>query len=250
MAEMHLDGPKGLGDALYLRAVALHLLERGTLVTVYSRWPDVFADLPINVKPRDDKRDFVAGLRHVTYPMPCALPEGATSQFDGCCWLAGIREPVEFKLGWRVRNSEKLQRIKDAARGRPILVYQSSRVPKNHEQHAMRPRREAFNAFLHDKRKQYFRVRLGHPPYIEDDPHAPRDLDLYGKTSIHEALDIGTIGGLFFGEHGFVPMMGEALGKRCVFMFARAAQSVQRIRNFMPERMIHKKDLGMGIFDD
>lgn len=253
MAEMHLDSPKGLGDALYLRAVVLHLLERGHQVTVYSRWPAVFADLPISVGPRDEKRDAVVGLRHVTFPMGHALPDGATSQFDACCRFAGLTEPVALRMNWRARNPERLRQIQAAARGRPILVYQSSRVPKNPEQQALRPRREAFNAFLHGKGKQYFRIRLGHPPYIEDDPDAPRDLDLYGRTSIHEAFDIGTIGDLFFGEHGFVPMMGEALDKPCTFMFSRESQrstEFPRLRNFNAARMIHNKHRGAGVFDD
>lgn len=44
---IRLNAPKGLGDAIHVRAVVIHLLRQGELVTVFTRWPEVFADLDI-----------------------------------------------------------------------------------------------------------------------------------------------------------------------------------------------------------
>lgn len=251
-AEIALDSPRGLGDAVQLRAVVMHLLERGHAVTAYSQWPDVFTDLTgVTVLPIGEPRDHSA-TRHFQYPLAAPL-NGASSQFEAACHAAGISEPVDLRLGWAPRQTKLVRHVRLMAAKRPILFYQPSRVTPGPEQQAMRPRREAFNEFVRSRAGKYFRVRLGQAPYIDNDPQAPFDLDLFGRTSIHDAFDLGAIGDLFFGEHSFIPMLGEALDKRFVVMFSRESQGSKtfpRVRNFNPARMIHKKHLGTGVFDD
>lgn len=245
---IHLNASKGLGDALYLRAVALHLLRRGELLTLYSKWPDAFADLAVTVLPRSEceGRD---DLRNVLYSLSRDDPHGK-SNFEAACEKAGIAEPVDLRLDWTVKNPDLIERITEQAAGRKIFVYQPLKFARNNEQRLLRPQREPYNRFIANHR-EHFRIRLGEPPYVDADRSAPCEMDLLGNSTIHDAFDIGTIGDLFFGESCFIPMLGEASGKRFAIMFTRQAlKSDGRIRNVTPARLFHRKELGEAVYDE
>lgn len=241
-----LKSPKGLGDALYLRAIALHMLERGQSPVIHTLWPDAFSDLPITVKPISEEERSIQGA---FYCLHCRIPEPrAMDQFEMCCAQAGLVDPVDFKMGWKVRDTPLTREIKRI--GKPILVYQPPKHAKNEEQELVSPRREAFNAFLDDSK--YFRVRIGSPKHVDAKCDAPFDLDLVGKTSIHDAFDIGALGDVFFGEPSFLLVMAEAMDKPVTCMFTRRAQNSGHWRacNATAERIFHKRHLITTVYDE
>jgi hypothetical protein len=77
-------------------------------------------------------------------------------------------------------------------------------------------------------------------------------LDLFGKTSIADTFDVCTIGDLFFGEVCFLtPTIADAMGKPYICMFSkRASVSNQWTRLITPQRLFHRKDLGVAIYDE
>lgn len=240
-----LDAPKGLGDAIYLRAVALHFLERGEQVTVFTPWSDVFSDLRVTVRPRSERLD--PTTRRVAFP-PLPTP-GGVDEFRARCAYAGIAEEVRLRLGWKIKDVGLVDRVRRAARGRPILVFHSIRVVHNAVQDLLTPRREAFNRYLAG-RSDCFRVRLGHPPFVIDDPDAPRDVDLYGETSIHGEFDVASVADEFFSQPSSVNCLGEAVGKRVTCMFSRrAAESDSWARYFTPERVFYDQRLATAVYD-
>jgi len=243
---IHVKGSKGLGDAIYVRAAVLHWLERDEEVTVYTQWPAVFDDLPVTVCPLPNIDP--PEMRYVACSVGTDL--GEMTKFTASCHKAGIEEPVDLRLGWTVRNQALVDEVLRKAGGRPILVYQALKVAKNDDQRLLRPARGIYNRYVHD-RADHFRVRLGQPLYTEDDPLSPRDLDLYGKASITDAFDLGAVGDLWFGESCYVPMLGEAAGKRYAIMFTRRAlNSAGRLRNMNPRRLFHRVDLGTAVYDE
>lgn len=243
-----LNASRGLGDAIYLRAAALHMLDRGEQVAVYTQWPTVFSDLPVDVRPLTE-REGETDLRHVANSLNGHDPQGR-SNFAACCANAGIAEPVELRAKWTVRNHALLERIQQLAAGRPIFVYQPRKRAQNAEQKLIRPETAPYNAFI-GQHSEYFRVRLGQTPFVEFDRSAACEIDLLDKTSISDAFDIGTIGNFFFGESCFIPMLGEANSRRYAVMFTRRAlNSEGRMRFMTPERLFHKRQLGEAVYDE
>lgn len=244
-----LTTSKGLGDAIYLRAVVLHLLERhpDEDIIVYSVWNDVFADLPVKVKSLSDK---IGDVRAVAYRGSLPLPCDEDDEFTVRCKAAGITEPVDLKLGWKVKNHDLLYRIRRDAAGRQIFIYQPFKLITSLAMELMRPRRESFHRFLVDH-SDYYRIKLGHPPFVEADVEMPCELDLFGKGFIFDTFDVCTIGDLFFGETCFLIQMAETLDRKFVCMFgSRALAADHWISDFTPKRVFHKKHLGTAIDDD
>lgn len=245
---INITAPKGLGDSILLRAVVLHLLDRGEELTVFTRWRDLFADLPVSVLPLS-KRNEQSDLRAVTYSNRAELPAGKTG-FEARCTIAGITEPVELQLRWKVRSPSLLDRIKLEAAGRPIFIYQPLKRAENEQQKALRPLREGYHSYL-SSRDDCFRIKLGHPPSVEDDMDMPCELDLYGKAFIFDTFDICTIGDEFFGEPCFIIHAAEALDRKVTCMFSRRAlASHSWVRLINPQRVFHKMHLATAIGDD
>ncbi len=132
-----------------------------------------------------------------------------------------------------------------------MFVYQHPKLATNVEQEDMRPRAESFARIL-DQYRDYYRVRVGHPDWVRADKHAPCDLDLFGKISVTDAIDIGTVGDLFYGEPSFITILAEAMDKPFVVMFSSRAKTSRYIRarnlNFL--RAVHKRHLGVAVYDE
>jgi hypothetical protein len=235
----------GLGDAIHLRAAVLHLMRRGP-VKVFTPFPQVFADLQVTIAGQIEG-DGHEGLLHFAGKLQRTED---ISNFAAACRRAGLGDDIPLRLGWSVKNPRLVSDILDAAGGRPIFIYQPRKVARNPSQELIKPQREAYNAFI-ARYADHFRIRLGQPPYVEDDRSAPCELDLFGRTSIPDALDIATVGDFFFGESCYVPMMGEAMDKNYAIMFTRRAlNSTDRVANMKPSRLFHKKHLATAVFDE
>lgn len=241
-----LNASKGLGDALYLRAIVLHLLGKGEKLEVFTGWPDIFSDLPVTVKPYSA----ATGDEDWHHAKPCLHCRIVTDMdsFSMACQQAGISEPVELRVDWKVRNPAIVARVKREAGARKILVYQPLKKAVNQNQELARPQQDAFLNAL-DARADYFRVKLGHPNL---DNAGACELDLFGKTSVTDAIDIATAADLFFGEPCYLFILAQALKKPSVVMFSgRGADSGRhRITNFSPARLFPKPDLTTAIYDD
>jgi hypothetical protein len=234
-----------LGDAIHLRAAVLHLMQRDT-VKVFTPFPQVFADLPVVLAGHADG-DGHDGLLHFAGKLQ--RTENCTN-FTAACRRAGIMDDIPLQLAWAVKNHQLVSEVRDAARGRAIFIYQPRKVARNEAQELIRPEREAYNDFI-VQHSGHFRIRLGQPPYVEDDRTAPCELDLFGKTSIPEAFDIATVGDFFFGESCYVPMIGEAMDKKFAIMFTRRAlTSNDRVANMTPQRLFHRKHFATAVYDE
>lgn len=243
-----LDAGKGLGDAIYLRAIVLHLLKGREPLTVFTTWPDVFLDLPITIRPLSEAEAQKESTRHASTSGHVRCDEGM-DEFKMRCLSAGIREPVELTMRWKVRNSALTKRIKRAAGDRKIFIYQPLKATHNHEQELLRPRREDFIKLI-EAHSDYFRVKLGHPPFVPEDSKAPCELDMFGRGFIYDTFDVCTLGDLFFGEPCFIPHAGEAMDRKFIVMFSqRALDSENWVRNITPERLFHKKHLATAVYD-
>ena len=248
-----LNAPKGLGDAIYMRAIALHLLGRGEAVKVYTWWPDVFSDMPVSIVGANDYTND-DDLHHAMACLHCRVPAiRALDRFRLTCLQAQVLEPVELRLGWKVRNQELVDDIKRRADGKRIMLYQPRKVSKDGDQELTRASRAPFKTFV-NRQKKAFRVKTGHPLFIQNDDDLNCELDLVGKTTISDLFDIAAVSDFIFGEAAcFLPNLAESLDKPFTCMFSRrglAAVSRKRVWGIRPEFMIHKKNLATVIYDD
>lgn len=248
-----LNAPTGLGDAIYVRAIVLHLLAKGERVTVLSRWPAVFSDLPVTVNSERqmDVRAPESDVRHVTACLHCQIPAiMALDKFSLACLQAGIVEPVALKMDWKPRNPVLLSRIAADAAGRDIVLYQPLRRAGNLAEQTLRPMADAYRGLIAE-RQGSFRIRVGHPNFTED-VDMPCELDLIGRIAVEDALDIATVADEIIGENCYLPVVAQALGKPFVCMFSKRGLSspFNKVRGVTPERSFHPPHLGRAVFDE
>ena len=85
-----IRGGMGIGDALYVQAVARYLVNRGETLEVCTAWPDVF-------RPIRDKVLFAPFSRHnIQYLAHYSLRKGRpeTTQFEDCCIQGGMQHSI------------------------------------------------------------------------------------------------------------------------------------------------------------
>lgn len=250
--DVKLASPKGLGDAIYLRAIALHLIENGLTVQVFTPWPVVFKGLPVSTVPVDTMTH-ADDVRHAMACYHCRNPAVmAMDQFTRLCLQAGLGRTVDLRINWTTVNHELVEQVTAAAAGKPILLYQPEKASGNPDEKLLRPRRDAFERFIADQ-TDYFRVRIGHPRYTLDQD-LPREIDLYGKTSIRDVFDLAAHCDRIFGEAAcYLPILAQALDKPFTAMFSRRgmdAQHRKRVWAIRPGLVFHKTNLATAVFDD
>lgn len=257
---INLVAPKGLGDAIYLRAVAEHLLSQGKQLKLWTRWRDIFSDLPVDIatdkemadlenkkdKPEHHKLNAVTACLHCRVPYIMGL-----DKFTLACLQAGIEEPIELKINWHTADYNLISTIKEKANGKPIMVYQPLRKGRTPDDEVMRPKQEAFTAFINSK-TDYFKIKLGHFDYLNDSRNLACDLNFIDKTTPAEALDIVSIADLVVGENCYLPIVAQAMDRKFVLMMARAAAQSERpkVHGVLPHRMVQKPHLGKVIWDE
>lgn len=247
---IRINSPRGLGDAIHLRAIVRHLLSIGHEVTVFTRWPEMFGDLPVTVHAADEAIEY-RDLISARACFQCRVPQvREMSQFANACLQAGIDQPIDLDIGWAVRNAPLLKDITGRAAGRPILVFQPLKHVSNSNEELLRPDNDAFRALIGSHR-DHFKVRVGHPRFVDDDHALPGDLDLVGKTSVTDAIDLVTICDLVCCEPSFLGIAAQAFDKKVICLFSSRAlrSTVIKVAGVTPARVFHKPHLSTAVYD-
>lgn len=249
---VELIAPKGLGDAIYLRAIVFYLLGLKEQVTVYTPWPMVFDDLPVTVRSMREM-DEAKDLRPVAYSRKGSGPvlDLSLDQFRRGCLRAGFPDFIGLQMFWKVRNKALLKDIRNKAKGRKIFIYQPVKLSNNPYQEVLRPDVKAFNGFV-DKHKDYFRIKIGSLAYLAaDSAKAPCDLDLIGQTSVHDVFDLASIADAIFCEPCFLVVLAEAMDKPFTCMFARKGleSDMDTVSDITPARIFNKPHLATAVYD-
>lgn len=249
-AVIRLNAPKGLGDAICLRAVALHIARKAEAVEVFTPWPEVFEGMPktVRVRPQSEIDDDNL-LRHVA-PCSCHIEHvRALDQFTNARERAGVPD-AEFDIGWTVRNRALAADVRRRAGDRRVVIYQPIKRANTPDQALLRPHPEAFNRLLREQ--DAYLVRIGHPGFVENDPKAPCDLDLFGRTTVSEAFDLVAAADGVVTEPCFLSLLAQALDRSLTCMFSRRALASenQRVSNIRPQRIFHKQALCTAVWDE
>lgn len=247
---LRINAPRGLGDAIHVRAVCLHLLSKGENLCVFTRWPEVFSGLAIDVRAEDEQAGH-RDLRSVRACFQCQIPYiRDLSQFRNACMQAGVFEPIELNIGWKIRNSALLKGIMRHAGRRPIMCYQPLKVANNADDDERRPSPDVFRRMVNDC-ADYFRIRLGHPKFTPSDETLECELDLLGKVSVADAIDVVTAASLVCSEASYLGILAQAFKKKFTCLFARRGleSTSLRVAGVTPQRIFHAPELCTAVID-
>jgi len=242
-----IRGGTGLGDALYVQSVARHIIRtRGDRLRVCTDWPDVFKPLGDKVSIAPFTRLGITYLAHYSQRKPLTH----TDQFEDCCQAAGIMEPVDFRLDWVLEDYALVDRIQ--ARGKPIVLVQLPRAPMG--------RTDGFGAeLLPDCRRiqhaidmigdRATKVLIGHGKALFS--FFGIDIDLSGKTSVSQVLDLASVASGFLGYVSFFVPLAESFDKPGLFVWSRRGLKSGQpyVKNITPEKILHRQS-SRAVIDD
>jgi hypothetical protein len=232
-----IRGGSGLGDALYVQAVARHIVMRGEHLEVCTAWPDVFKPLSGKISIAPFSRQNIDYLAH--YSQRKMLTE--TNQFQDCCNAAGIQEPVDFKLDWKLEGKVLQARVREA--GKPIVVVQMPRAPMG--------RTDGFcSEILPDCKRIQRAIDLigANVTIVQVGSGIPLfafrgiDFDLSNRTTISQLLDIASIASGFLGYVSCAVPMAESFSRPGLFVWSRRGlnSGAPYARAITPKKILHR----------
>lgn len=227
-----MRGGYGLGDAIYQRPIAEYLVSQGKEITVCTAYPEVFEGAGVSTAPFSRERINV--LAH--YSMRRALK---TTQFQDMCDSAKVPR-IELRFEWKVKNGHLLHEVIAKAQGRKVVLVHGGREPFGRKDGLgleLIPRREAFSEALKGF-SDCFRVRIGNAAQYELDV----DLDLQGKTSVSDLIDLGKVCDAVVGQVSFVAPLSEVFDKPFLAVWAEKGLRSGRevIRQITPAKILSK----------
>lgn len=239
----------GLGDALYLQAVARHLVAYGQSLKVCCEWPDVFK--PLIATGKVQMAPFTrVGIDILAHYSKRKANEG-TTQFEDCCLEAGIKEPVELKLDWPASAST----LADRLQGRPALPVVCVQLPRTPMGRTdgfgaeLLPNCAAIQVAIDALRGRALIVQIGAGKSLYSFNHI--DLNLANETTVSELLDVASVADAFIGYPSYTIPLAESFDKPALFVWSRRGTKAMHayVRQITPQKILHKPS-SRFVFDD
>lgn len=232
-----IRGGSGLGDAIYLQAIARHLTRQGHRLEVCCDHRDVFLPLadavtlsPFRRAPIDRLAHYAA-LRH----------RSGTTQFEDGCIQAGIREKVELRIDWKPRNLSLVEHLRGASK--PVIVLQQARAPFGRSDGfglEFAPDWRVIQKVIDRIGSRCFFVQIGKGTAFHR--YSGIDLDLTDRTSVADLLDIGFAADGFLGQCSFIIPLAESFVKPALLVWSRKGLQSPKlvIRQMTPQKILHR----------
>lgn len=242
---IRIRGGSGLGDSLYVQAIARYLVGQGERLEVCSDWPDVFRPLRSAVTVSPFRRREIDRLAHYAGRRAIA----GTTQFEDCCLSAGVPRTTALQLDWQIDEELRLHRLID----RPaIIAVQLPRAPMGRTDGYGRdllPDCGVLQRIIYRlvRDAAIIQVGAGEPLYH----FTGVDLDFANCTTVPELLDIAAQVDGFVGYPSFVIPLAESLGKPALIVWSRAGLRSARepVRQMTPQKLLHGP-LSRFVIDD
>lgn len=236
-----IRGGSGLGDALYVQAVARFMVSRGDMVEVCCDWPDVFgqySDDVLVVSPF--RRMGVSVVAHYSTRRGCSN----TTQFEDCCISASIPRTAPLRLDWEPRAS--------CERLRPFVLVAMAREPFARGDNygiELLPDCNAVQRVIDIVRRDYDVVQVGKGESL----HAYSGLseDLSNRQSVSELIDLASRASGMIGQMSYMIPLAESLGKPGLFVWSRRGLSSKNevLSRLTPRKVLHHTN-SLCVVDD
>jgi hypothetical protein len=207
-----IRGGSGLGDAIYVRAVADYLIAHGEEVEACSDYPDVFLGSGAVVSPfRRDRIDVLCHYSARKYKTD-------TNQWQDVCAAAQIPQ-MPLQMRWTMRNDALIDELREKAKGRPIVLIHGGRMPMGRTDgfgSELMPDRLAFEAAI-DGMQDCYLVRIG-----KGSQTYPLDvhIDMNGNTSVADLFDLAQACDGVIAQCSFAVPLAEVFDKPLLAVWA------------------------------
>lgn len=244
----HIRSGNGVGDNIYLESIVRWFQAQGDQMVVHTRYKDIFKmHQGLQIEPFS--RQGIDTLAH--YTSRKEVP--GTSQFTDMCIRAGIAQTVNVPLSlqWRVQNQPLVDALKADADGRPILCVQMPRPPMDRDDGFgmdIMPNLRIIDKILDRYKDKFHIIQIGQgEPLHKFSVHH----DYANTTSLTDLIDIATVCDFFIGQCSFIIPLSEALGKRCLILFAEKGfhSKTDFLRSITPAKVLHYKDRSHHLID-
>lgn len=238
----------GIGDNIYLQSIVRHLTDKGHRLMVCTTYPDVFEPVKNKVTFHPFTKVKVDVVAH--YGGRKKIKE--TDQFQDMCISAGIKEPIDLRLDWQVRNKGLVETLKRKANGRKIVFVQHPRTPMGRRDgfgKELSPDYRVMDRILASIKDRFLLVKFGEGKPLYDLGNC--ELDMVNKTTLHDLFDAATACDYFFGQCSFVIPLAESLKKPCLILWSSKGLKAphEYVRSVTPEKILHR-DTSKWIYDD
>ncbi len=242
MIRKRIRAGRGLGDAIYLNIIVRHLLAKGeTDLEVCTDWPDVFSPFGDRITIAPFQKGNIRIVAH--YAPRKHVKE--TDQFEDMCLYAGIKELVDEKIEWTLKNQALANMIlnKAAKESKRILFVQLPRPPMDRKDGfgiELLPKWTVMDAIIDAVKDKCFIVQCGAGVSLHTFSHI--DLDISNKTSVNDLMDIGIISDYFLGPCGYIVPMGEGFLRQHIITWGANVRTSPTIfiRQMSPEKVQHR----------
>lgn len=234
-----IRGGKGLGDALYVQAVARHLLPKLGKLRIATPWPEVFEPLNGSVECIPFTR---AGIDIVAHYSVHRYSQ--RSQWQDVCHSAGIREPVDLRIDWTPSTGAG-RTLRAIAGNRKLLLVQMPRAPMDRKDgfgRELLPDCATIQKLINKARARgACIVQVGAGRCLHQ--FHGIDVDMANKTSVAELMDIALVADGFIGFVSFAVPLAESMNKRALFVWSRAGLRASNpvVRTITPTKILEKQ---------
>lgn len=238
-----IRGGAGLGDAIYVHAVARHLLATDE-VEACTNYPDLFRALgdcfasPFRRHPIDRVAHYAA-----------RRGEHGTTQFEDVLISAGLPLTVPLRLDWNMTAPP----IVAGTAARPLVLVALPRAPMGRTDGfgaEVLPDCRAIQKIIDHIAGACLPVQIGSgkPLFTFRNLSA----DLANKTTVCQMIDLASTAAGIIGYPSFVIPLAEALVKPAIVVWSRRGLNSQRpvIRQMTPTKLLHRGSLVRWLVDD
>lgn len=223
-------GASGLGDSCYIYPIVKSLITHNphNKIIVSTNYPEIFSDLDCNIIPftRDP------GIIDYVYDYLEEKKDQTTTIIQDV--LSKYNLPVNFFKSHTIRNSALIKQILLAKKTKKICVVRNiePRHNKNHFDN-FDIRTNFTNNFIENFSDDFFFVGIGK----SNKYNIKCNLDLTGKTSIHDLLDLIFVSDLVIGQVGYTTAMCQLFHKKNISIFSKRWLNNDFLRGITPAKM-------------
>ena len=226
---LRIRGGSGIGDNLYTSAI-VRKLHKEVPLEVCTSYQDLY---PYPVKFSEFSRQNITYLTHYG-----RRRRDRTNQWEDVQIISGVK--AELKLDWTLKNEKWKSLV-------PFVFINGGRVPMDRKDGVGRdllPLREGFIKEL--EKINLKKVYVGGPRKYD----FPIDVDLQGKTSVSDLVDLAFLSEMGFGQVGFIVPLFESLDKKltCVWSRKGLTSDCWVTRTITPSKIL-TKPTSKAVFD-